>query len=206
MNRRLCIFSILIVSLLALIMGGCRTPVEPETPDYVEYGWELMADTSYRAAIVQFETGTELNPSYADGWNGLGWAYARLGAADTSNLRFTTAVTKSDTSSDTTAVDVVTEILAGRSFARLALGQFSDAVSDAKGALSFASDWVFRRDSTVTYRHLYLTAATGFYGQGEFDSCLVWVRKLDNTFSVNDTTLSGRSRLAAKLEALKSGL
>ncbi len=200
MNRRLCIFSVLILSLLALIVGGCRTLVEPETPDYVEYGWELMADTSYYAAIVQFEAGTELDPSYADGWNGLGWAYARLGAADTSELRFRTAANKSDTTI------VGTEILAGRSFARLALGQFSGAVSDADSALSLTPAWIFRRDATVTYQHLYLTVATGYYGQGEFDSCLVWTRKLDNTFSVNVTTLSGRSKLAAKLEALKGGL
>lgn len=200
MDRRLCIFFILIVSLLALIVGGCRTLVEPETPDYVEYGWELIADTSYRAAIVQFEAGAELNPSYADGWNGLGWAYARLGAADTSEQRFITAATKSDTTI------VATEILAGRSFARLALGQFSNAVSDAKGALALTPAWIFRRDLTVTYQHLYLTAATGYYSQGEFDSCLVWTRKLDNTFSVDVTTLSGRSRLAAKLETLKGGL
>ncbi len=200
MNRKLCIFFILIVSLLALIVGGCRTLVEPETPDYVEYGWELMADTSYLAAIVQFKAGTEMEASYADGWNGLGWAYAQLGIADTSNLHFTTAVTKSDTTI------VGTEILAGRSFALLALGQFSGAVSDADSALSLTPAWIFRRDATITYQHLYLTVATGYYGQGEFDSCLVWVRKLDNTFSVNVTTLSGRSRLAVKLEALKGGL
>ena len=201
MDRRLCIFFILIVSLLALIMGGCRDRIEPETPDYVEYGWELMADSLYRAAIVQFEAGTDLEASYADGWNGLGWAFARLGAADTSAERFTTAATKSDTTI------VGTEILSGRSFARLALGQFSGAVSDADSALSLTPEWVFRRDpAAVTYEHLYLTAATGFYGLGEFDSCLVWVRKLDNTFSADTATLSGRSRMAAKLEALKGGL
>ena len=201
MKRKLCISMGLLVSLLALIMGGCRDRIEPETPDYVEYGWELMADSLYRAAIVQFEAGTDLEASYADGWNGLGWAFARLGAADTSAERFTTAATKSDTTI------VGTEILAGRSFARLALGEFSGAVSDAKGALSLTPDWVFRRDpAAVTYEHLYLTAATGFYGLGEFDSCLVWVRKLDNTFSTDTATLSGRSRMAAKLEALKGGL
>ncbi len=207
MNRRLGIFFILSVSLLALIMSGCRTPVEPVTPDYVEYGWELMADTSYRAAIVQFESGvsTEMDPSYADGWNGLGWAYARLGAADTSDSTFATAEDNSDTS-DSSAVIVATEILAGHSFAYLALGQFENAVDDAKGALALTSDWVFRRDITVTYRHLYLTAATGFYGWGEFDSCLVWVKRLDSRFDADVATLSGRSQLAAQLEALKSGL
>ncbi len=201
MKRKLSIAMGLLVSLLALIMGGCRDRIEPDTPDYVEYGWELMADSLYRAAIVQFEAGTDLETSYADGWNGLGWAFARLGAADTSAERFTTAATKSDTTI------VGTEILAGRSFARLALGQFSLAVGDAKGALALTPDWVFRRDpAALTYQHLYLTAATGFYGLGEFDSCLVWVRKLDNTFSTDTATLSGRSRMAAKLEALKGGL
>lgn len=200
MNRRLCIFSVLILSLLALIVGGCRTLVEPETPDYVEYGWELMAEDSCLAAIVQFKAAKELDVSYADSWNGLGWAYARLGIADTSNQRFTTAATKSDTTI------VTTEILAGRSFARLALGQFSGAVSDADSALSLTPAWIFRRDATVTYQHLYLTAATGFYGWGKFDSCLVWVRKLNNAFSVNVTTLSGRSKLAEQLEILKGGL
>lgn len=203
MERKLGIAMVLLVSSLALIMGGCRTRIEPETPDYVEYGWELMADSLHRAAIVQFEAGTELDASYADGWNGLGWAYAGLGIPDTSDIRFTTAATKSDTTI------VGTEILAGRSFARLALGtqeMFSGAVSDAKGALSLTPSWEFRRRPTITYEHLYLTTATGFYGLGEFDSSLVWVRKLDNTFSVDVTTLSGRSRLAAKLEALKGGL
>lgn len=200
MGRKLNISIVFLVIFMALIAGGCRDLIEPETPDYVEYGWELMADSLYRAAIVQFEDGKELDPEYADGWNGLGWAFARLGSADTSAERFTTAATKSDTSI------VGTEVLAGRSFARLALGQFSGAVSDAKGALYLTPDWEFRRDPTVTYEHLYLTAATGFYGLGEFDSCLVWVRKLDNTFSTDVTTLSGRYRLAAKLEALKGGL
>ena len=188
------------VTLIALVAGGCRNRIIPETPDYVEYGWELLAEESYRASIEQFQAGTERNAAYADGWNGLGWAYARLGSADTSAQRFTTAVTKSDTSI------VGTEVLAGRSFARLALGQFSGAVSDARGALFLTPDWVFQRDVTVTYQHLYLTAATGFYGLGEFDSSLVWVRKLDDTFSADVATGSGRSQLAAKLEALEAGL
>ncbi len=203
MKRKLSITTGVLVSLLALIMGGCRDRVEPETPDYVEYGWELMADSLYRAAIVQFEAGTELESSYADGWNGLGWAYAREGVADTSAEHFTDGVDLEDTSI------VGTEILAGRSFARLALAlrkeQFADVVDDAKEALERTPTWEFRRDPAVTYRHLYLTAATAFYGQGKFDSCLVWVQKLDETFPA-DTTLSGRSQLAAKLEDLRGGL
>ncbi|MBA7604274.1 MAG: hypothetical protein GH143_07185 [Calditrichaeota bacterium] len=203
MNRRLCIFFILIVSLLALIVGGCRTPVEPEKQDYVEYGWELMADTSYRAASIQFEAGTELDRLYADGWNGLGWAYARLDSAGISDTSFSTGA---DLVVDDTSI-VGTEIMAGRSFANLARGEFAEAVDDAKDALERTPTWEFRRDVTITitYKHLYLTVATGFYGQGEFDSCLVWVQKLDEDFPA-DTTLSGRSKLAARLQTLKGEL
>ncbi|MFB0515656.1 MAG: tetratricopeptide repeat protein [Candidatus Neomarinimicrobiota bacterium] len=195
------IFGFLVALLLAvLIVGGCREQVLPEAPDYVEYGWELLTEGSYRAAITQFEAGTELDDSYADGWNGLGWAYAKLGIADTSADHFSEGVGLADTSI------VGTEILAGRSFARLALGSFSGAVDDGKAALSRSPTWVFRRDVTVTYEHVTLTVATGFYSLGEFDSCLVWIRKLDDTFTANVSTLSGRSRLAAKLETLEEDL
>ncbi len=187
---------------LSLLTGAaCRALVEPEAPDFVEYGWELLEEDKYRDAIVQFTEGVdeERDPSYADGWNGLGWAYAKLGAADTSDDNFTIAITKEDTTI------VATERLAGRSFAKLARGQFGAAVSDAKGALALSPRWVFRRDGTITFEHVTLTAATAFYGLAEYDSCLVWINKLD-TFTANVNTLAGRSRLAARLEALKAGL
>lgn len=200
MHRRQKVIALNLIALAVAVFvySGCRAPVEPETPDYVEYGWDLMAEGEYRAAITEFTEGTEIDASYADGWNGLGWAYAKLGVADTSSLRFTTAATKSDTTI------VMTEILAGRSFARLALALFSGAVSDAKAALVLTPTWEFRRDVSVTYEDLRLTVATGFYSLGEFDSSLVWVQKLDSEFTANVNTMAGRSQLAAKLEALEA--
>jgi tetratricopeptide (TPR) repeat protein len=189
------LFSLVI---MVLVSGGCRPRVEPETPDYVEYGWELMAEESYREAVIQFEEGIDIDDTYADGHNGLGWAYVKIGAADTSARKFTDGIDMSDTTI------VGTELLAGRSFARLALGQFSGAVSDAKAALVLTSDWEFRRDLTVTHDDLTFTVATGFYGLGEFDSSLVWVRKLNSDFTANVATMSGRSRLAAELEELEA--
>lgn len=188
------------ILLLALLMVGCRERIEPETPDYVEYGWELIAEGDYRGAIAQFEEGTDIDDDYADGWNGLGWAYAKLGVADTSVTNFTEGVSLSDTTV------VGTEILAGRSFARLALGSFSGAVSDGKNALSATPNWAFRRDPLIDYEHVELTVATGFYGLGEFDSSLVWVRKLDSEFTANVATVAGVSRLAAKLADLEDDL
>ncbi|UCD37508.1 MAG: hypothetical protein JSW54_11855 [Fidelibacterota bacterium] len=210
MERKPGIVTILLGSLmlLVIIMSGCRDRLEPDIPDYVEYGWELFAEENYREAIDQFEAAIVMDAAYADSWNGLGWTYAKLGIPDTSVLRFSDGVDLSDTS------EVGTEILAGRSFAWLALGlepfsgvvPLAGAVADAKAALILSPAWEFEHDATITHEHLTFTVATGYYGLAEFDSCLAWVRKLDGTFSADVATRSGRARLAAKLEALEAGL
>lgn len=176
---------------------GCREKLTPETPDYVEYGWELLLEEEYREAIEQFDVGIsgDEGARYADGWNGLGWAYARLGSADTSKTNFTRGIALDDTT------DTGTEVLAGRAFVNLALAEHAGAVSDAKAALALNAAWTFSRDPTLTYEHLILTTATAFYGLTEFDSCYVWIRKLEPEFALSSPgSLAGRAALAAKLE------
>ena len=193
-----------LVAGLSLLMGtACRDRVVPEAPDFVEYGWELFAEGDLRGALVQFTNG--VNPAeggdadYTDGYNGQGWAYARLGIGDTSVISFNSALNTTDTDSI-----VATEWRAGRSFASLAEGDFATSVSDGEDALGRTPDWAFRRDFSITFKHLTLTVATAYYGQAEYNSCLVWIRKLDDTFMTDVTTLAGRSKLAARLESLKS--
>ncbi|MFC1747032.1 hypothetical protein ACFLZR_01705 [Candidatus Neomarinimicrobiota bacterium] len=183
-----------------LLWAGCRDKLTPETRDYVEYGWELFLEGEYREAVEQFEIGVgeeDGGAQYADGWNGIGWSYARLGAADTSKTNFTRGVALADTS------EVGTDVLSGRAFANLALGVYVDAVSDGKAALVRDATWTFSRDATVTFEHLVLTVAEGFYGLGEYDSSYTWVRKLESTFSLGDpSSLAGRAELADKIEEL----
>ncbi len=186
--------------LLWAVTFGCRERIEPESPDYVEHGWELMAELDYRGAIPQFEEGAALDPTYADAFNGLGWAYAKLGSADTSAGHFITGEAKGDTSV------VGTEVLAGLAFSKLALGEFDDAVTNGKEALVRDPNWVFEHDTDIYFDHLTLAIATGFYGSGEFDSSRVWVRQLDPTYDTDVTTLQGRYDLAAKLEEIRQSI
>ena len=187
----------LLIALLMALSSACRERIEPESPDFVEYGWELMAELDYRGAIPNFQEGTDLDPTYADAYNGLGWAYAKLSSADTSAGHFITGETKGDTSV------VGTEILAGLAFSKLALGEFEDAVSNGKEALGRDSTWVFEHDTNIFYDHLTLAVATGYYGWGKFDTSLVWVQQLDPTYDTDVTTLQGRFDLAAMLEELR---
>ena len=185
--------------LLWAVTFGCRERIVPESPDFVEYGWELMAELDYRGAIPHFEGGA-LDLTYADAWNGLGWAYAKLGSADTSAGNFIIGARLGDTTV------VGTEILAGLAFSKLALGDFLVAVDNGKAALSRETFWEFEHDATLNYLHLILTIATGFYGMGEFDSSLVWVKQFDPTYDTNVTTLQGRYDLAAMLEEIRQSI
>lgn len=186
--------------LLWAVTFGCRERIEPESPDFVEYGWELMAELDYRGAIPHFEDGKGPEFSYADAWNGLGWAYAKLGIADTSADHFIVAVGKDDTTV------VRTEILAGLAFSKLALGEFEDAVNNGTAALDRTPGWIFRHDTNIYFDHLTLLIATGYYGWGKFDSSLVWVQQLDPTYDADLTTLQGRHDLAAKLEEIRQSI
>jgi hypothetical protein len=96
-----------------------------------------------------------------------------------------------------------TEILAGRSFSNLALGEYLLAINDANGALDRSPTWVFRRDPSITFKQLTLTVATAHFSLGDYASSLSWVQRLDAGFLVDVDTLPGLARLAEKLEALK---
>ncbi|UCH11528.1 MAG: hypothetical protein JSU61_06465 [Fidelibacterota bacterium] len=181
---------------LMFVISGCRVRSEMEAADFVFDGWKMMDEQNYRAAIENFAEGALLDPEFTDAWNGLGWAYGRLGIADSSILNFTEGVNLEDPTYQGT------EVLAGRSFPYLALGEYNNCITDAKRALVRSPGWVFSRDPSFTYEHLTLNIATAFFGLGHFDSSLVWVQRLDHAFHVDVATLPGRSQLAIKLEAL----
>jgi tetratricopeptide (TPR) repeat protein len=165
--------------------------------DFIQDGWESMDESRYRDAVVDFRKATELEPGFTDAWNGLGWAYARLDSPGISVEYFNTGESSNDQSV------IGTEILAGRSFSNLALGEYLLAINDANGALDRSPTWVFRRDPSITFKQLIVTVATSYFAMGEYESSLTWVQMLDAGFTVDVTTPPGRARLAEKLEALK---
>lgn len=183
--------------ILLLSMPGCRVVTEKEALDFIQDGWESMDEGRYSDAVIDFRKATDLGPTMADAWNGLGWAYARLDSPGISVEYFNTGEGFSDQSV------IGTEILAGRSFSNLALGEYLLAINDANGALDRASNWVFRRDPSITFKQLILTVATAHFALGDYTSSLTWVQMLDAGFSVDVDSLPGLAKLAEKLEALK---
>jgi len=179
---------------------SCRQKIIPQSPDFVAYGWELVRDGLYAEALPQFREGVALDPSNADAHNGMGWCYGKLHVADSSALHYTDGIGLGDTSI------VRIELRAGRSFAYLALGEYDSVVVDARQVVQLVPNWIFRRDSSITVSNVIVTGAAGFYATGRFDSSLVWVQRLEPTFSVDVSTLPGQAELAAKLEELAGDL
>ncbi len=177
---------------------GCRKEVLPDEVDYVDYGWILMAELDYRGAIENFNLGVAEDPTYNDANNGLGWAYIKLSEADTAWIKFELATP--DTS------EVGTEIYAGRAFSKLALDEYVAAIANARTALVQDPLWVFEHDPTILYEHLYLVGAIGFFGQAKYDSCLVWIQKIEELFTVDLTRTAAPAELSAKLAELNSAL
>ncbi|MFC1619119.1 tetratricopeptide repeat protein [Candidatus Neomarinimicrobiota bacterium] len=191
-------FTIVIASIILLLtMPGCRVVTEKEAMDFIQDGWESMDEGRHSDAVVDFRKAKNLEPGFADAWNGLGWAYAHLDSPGISAENFNSGESLNDQSV------IGTEILAGRSFSNLALGEYLLAINDANGALDRAPTWVFRRDPSITFKQLTLTVATAHFSLGDYASSLTWVQRLDAGFLVDVETLSGLARLAKKLEALK---
>jgi tetratricopeptide (TPR) repeat protein len=178
---------------------GCRKEVLPDEIDYVDYGWILMAELDYRGAIENFNLGIAEDATYADANNGLGWAYIKLGEADSASIKFELAT--ADTS------EVGTEIYAGRAFTKLALDEYTVAVTNARTALTQDPLWIFEHDTSILYEHLYLVGAIGYFSLAEYDSCLVWIQKIEDLFDVEDLTRTAApAELADKLAELNSAL
>ncbi len=185
-----------LILIILMLTAACRKEVFPDHVDYVDYGWERMALLDYRGAIENFNLGVAEDPTYNDAYNGLGWAYIKLNAADTAYINFALA--------DVDSAVVGTEIYAGRAFAKLALNDYAAAVTNGRTALGRDADWVFQHDINIAWDNLTLVVAIGFFSQADFDSCLVWIQKIESTFIVDLTATAAPALLADKLAELNA--
>ncbi|MFC1481221.1 tetratricopeptide repeat protein [Candidatus Neomarinimicrobiota bacterium] len=181
-----------------LIAVGCTRKVVTVERDYLGTGWQNYTELNYDAALDQFELALLADPEDADGLNGLGWTYAVLGETTPSLSNFTTGLDFRDPGL------VGTEILAGLTFTYLALGDYGSTVATATTALNRSANWIFQHDAAVTHHDLRLALAIGYYGLGDFEASLTWVRTLVPSYSANASTPAGRAQLAEQIETLSA--
>ena len=215
-----------VIAISFLIIDGCRKDFEATAEHKATYGWEMFEMKDYLQSKEWFSNSIATDKKWKDGYNGLGWSYAKLlelDSLDTENIgsirTFHRGLTYPKDIWNTT--DVHLEILAGLTFAYHAKGNNSEAVKFGNALIDSTliglnpsrwDNWVFSHDSTLNYLDLRLTMAASYFALAKFDSTHKHLKVvLDSLGSpsllINDySTLLGKQKVAQQLDSLQKVL
>ncbi len=203
-----------ILSLGLITVDACRKKYYATAEDMAEYGWVLFETQEYLTSNAWFLDAIKENKDWKDGYNGLGWTYAKLMVLDSSIAHFTTGLEK--TQYQWNPVDVQSEILAGLTFANHALGKDAKTIQYGTAFLDstvkpLTQGWAFTHDSLLNYLDVRITMAASYYALGKFDSTILQVTVILDSLNsselvITDTTLAGRKEMAKQIMTLQDYL
>ncbi len=191
------IYFIITVSLL--LTDGCRKNYVVTSEDESSYGWEIFEQKDYLISKEWFYNSITTDKKWKDGYNGLGWSYARLlemDSLDTENIgairTFHRGLTYPYPNNEILYYDdakeeedqfkeanVHLEILAGLTFAYHAKGNNKEAVVFGSALVDSTltnpnpptwHPWAFSHDSTLNWLDLRVTLAASYFALAKFDS------------------------------------
>lgn len=215
--QRPTLLCLLIVGMITV--DACRKKYYATAEDMAEYGWELYEAKDYLNSNTWFNDAVVEDSKWKDGYNGLGWTYAKLMVLDKSISNFETGLTKKQ--DDWNPTDIHSEILAGLTFAYHANKNDKKAIEYGRAFLDstikdFTPGWTFSHDSLLNYLDVRITMAAAYYATGKFDSTytqldviLDSIKLKDKSITqlpVEDTTLIGRKKMAEQIMFLQDYL
>lgn len=215
MTGRMSKTTLLFIMAIGLItVDACRKKFYATAEDMAEYGWELFETKEYLPSNAWFLDAVSEDFDWKDGYNGLGWTYAKLMLLDSSVFHFTTGLTKKQ--HQWNPIDVQSEILAGLTFANHALGKDAKAIQYGSAFLDstvkpLTSGWIFTHDSLLNYLDVRITLAASYFALGKFDSTVLQVTVILDSLNsgelpVTDTSLLGRKKMAKQIMTLQDYL
>jgi len=119
--------------------------------------WARYESGLYNSAIIYFNQALDLDSTYFDSYNGLGWSYIALYELELADSSFNLG------SSYAPAYD---EILAGYSFVYSALNQDEEAINSANSVLSGDNNYVFSHNAQINYCDLRVLLAISYFNTG----------------------------------------
>ena len=215
MIRRLRKTTLLFMIAIGVIsIDACRKNYDATAEDMSEYGWVLYTAEDYLSSNEWFKSSIVENDKWKDGYNGLGWSYAKLMVIDTSIAHFITGLATEKDKWMTT--DVQSEILAGLVFAYHAKGLDAAAVTYGRAfidstAKPLTPGWMFSHDSLINHLDVRITLASSYFAVGKFDSASLQVQIVldslnSSVIAISDTSLDGRRKMAAQISSLQTSL
>ena len=215
MTRRMSKTTLLFIMAIGLItMDACRKNFYATAEDMAEYGWELFETKEYLPSNAWFLDAVSKDSDWKDGYNGLGWTYAKLMVLDSSISHFTIGLAKKQ--HQWNPIDVQSEILAGLTFANHALGKDAKVIQYGRAFLDstvkpLTAGWMFTHDSLLNYLDVRITLAASYFAVGKFDSTILQVTVILDSLNsselpITDTTLVGRKEMAKQIMTLQNYL
>ena len=215
MTRRMSKTTLLFIMAIGLItMDACRKKFYATAEDMAEYGWELFETKEYLPSNAWFLDAVSEDSDWKDGYNGLGWTYAKLMVLDSSISHFTIGLAKKQ--HQWNPIDVQSEILAGLTFANHAIGKDAKVIQYGRAFLDstvkpLTAGWMFTHDSLLNYLDVRITLAASYFAVGKFDSTILQVTVILDSLNsselpITDTTLVGRKEMAKQIMTLQDYL
>ena len=194
-----------------ITIDACRKKYYATAEDMAEYGWELYESKDYLNSNIWFNDAMVKDSKWKDGYNGLGWSYAKLMVIDSSIAHFKTGLEKTQNIGETT--DVHAEILAGLTFAYHANKNDAKAIEYGRAFLDstvkpLKKPWAFSHDSLLNYLDVRITLAASYFAKSKFDSTIIQVTVIldslkSSEVAITDTTLEGRRQMAKQIMTLQ---
>ena len=214
------------VSIGILFVDGCRKNFSATAEHKASYGWEMYELKDYIKSREWFYNSVETDKKWKDGYNGLGWSYAKLlemDSLDTENIGSIRTFHRGllQPKDPWNSTDVHLEILAGLTFAYHAKGNDKEAVKFGNALIDSTliglnpsrwHSWAFSHDSTLNYLDLRITMASSYFALAEFDSTQVHLKVVldslgSSTKLISDyKSLLGRQLVAQQLDSLQKVL
>ena len=179
------IISAAILAFCYLIVSGCSSDSDPNTPsavNYTERGWRFYESGDYPQALLSFERAINFDEALADAHNGVGWSHLSLSLnPPLAQEAFQNAV-QLDASNADAWVGLANVLYlrnneAGNQPARIKdTTDFRSAIRAIDNALQGDAQYLFRHD----YRSkadLYALKASCYYYLGENQSTEVEINK-----------------------------
>jgi len=191
--------------LLTVFASGCGDDSQSpggDPPALVNEGWGLFVAGDYQSAIGKFNQAKSVDPGYRDAYDGLGWAYARLGKLDEAQDAFLYVLER--------LVKPSRETYTGAAVVALALKDYYTTALNSTWAIErFEDEYQFRYDHDVTHITLRLMRATARFHLGEYESAYADVVVLNDLLELNLPPLNINSsdfvaKLLSRIQTIRS--
>ncbi len=177
-----------ILTLCFLILSGCSSDSDPNTPsavNYTERGWSLYKSGNYAQALLSFERAVNFDENLADAHNGIGWSHLSLSL----NPLLAQEAFQNAVQLDAANADAWVGLANLLYLRNKETNDFRSAIRALDNALQADAQYLFRHDYD-SKADLYALKASCYFYLGEHQSVAVEINKALQIDTTHETAIA----------------